>query len=458
MKNKMFLLLQDQSIEKYKQSLEIPNKILNEQNQLEKEIIAYRNEVTNEITSHNHDLNEKILLNKQRIQKINDSLGIYQDLNIDSKIISLKELQGSLEEDEIRISYHVSSDDGYGIYSNKDNGYVLFATKDNAELMEINELEALKNDVIALASSFQSPLYDKDAIDKQKQLSYAVYERLFPNDDIISPDDFLSFLPFDALQTSLEDNAYLIKESEISYASSHSFQNTLTEAVVDEPSLLAVAPVTFTDDVYAQLAYTTNKEEMVSVRRSYDSIYTPLTYSKSEIDGIANYYEGNVFSGTGATKAQFAASLSSASIVHLSTHAGVDKTNEKPWIAFRDERLTGDELYLMKNNASLVFLSACETNIGEIKKGEGVMSLARSFFSGGAQSVISTLWSIDDQSSSIIVKNFYKNLSKGKSKSASLREAKLAYLDNSSLSEKSPYYWGAFVLIGNDAGIPVKKN
>ena len=50
------------------------------------------------------------------------------------------------------------------------------------------------------------------------------------------------------------------------------------------------------------------------------------------------------------------------------------------------------------------------------------------------------------------------NLSKGKSKSASLRQAKLDYLENSSLSEKSPYYWSAFVLMGNDSAVSTTDN
>ena len=86
------------------------------------------------------------------------------------------------------------------------------------------------------------------------------------------------------------------------------------------------------------------------------------------------------------------------------------------------------------------------------------MSLTRSFFYGGAQSIISTLWTIDDKSTTTIVNDFYKNLADGKTKSTALREAKLSYLSNSTLSEKSPYYWAAFTLLGNDTPLPNNKS
>ena len=73
---------------------------------------------------------------------------------------------------------------------------------------------------------------------------------------------------------------------------------------------------------------------------------------------------------------------------------------------------------------TIFVLSACNTSLGNIKEGEGVFSLARGFFYSGANSVVSSLWNVNDKSTSQIISSFYENLEKGKSKSSALRLAK----------------------------------
>jgi CHAT domain-containing protein len=98
----------------------------------------------------------------------------------------------------------------------------------------------------------------------------------------------------------------------------------------------------------------------------------------------------------------------------------------------------------------LVTLSACQTGIGKLQKGEGMLSLARAFNYAGASSIITTLWKINDQSTSEIMASFYKNLSDGLSKKEALRQAKLTYLTtNDDPLLNHPYYWSGIVLTGN---------
>ena len=113
------------------------------------------------------------------------------------------------------------------------------------------------------------------------------------------------------------------------------------------------------------------------------------------------------------------------------------------------------DIYSMEKSANMVVLSACETSLGELIEGEGVMSLARGFFHSGANSVVSTQWKVNDKSSAEIVTTFYKQLKKGKSKSEALRNAKLAYLDKHSLTEASPYYWAPFVVLGDTSPMDI---
>ena len=112
----------------------------------------------------------------------------------------------------------------------------------------------------------------------------------------------------------------------------------------------------------------------------------------------------------------------------------------------------------MPLNADLAVLSACNTGFGVLRKGEGVMSIARAFTYAGVPATVTSLWSAPDRETSDIMVAFYKNLQKGLSRDAALRQAKLTFLDNASRSkEANPYFWAAFVPIGNMETIDVEK-
>lgn len=444
-KNKMLLLLQDLSIEKYRKKLEIPETIEQELKELKATIVTLEKKY---LDKKNLKTQEQLLLKQRRLKHINDSLGIYKNIpQLDVHISSLKQTQESLADDEVKISYHVSSDDGFGIYSNKNNGYVMYITQNQVQLLEIPQLDVLKSAIQDLLDSYKTPNTRFNDVKKQVALSHSIYNQLFPTEIfrqltakkklIISPDNFLSFLPFEALNMTSRQDSYLIKTSEIYYVPSHSFAQKKVKYITHKaPRFLAMAPIQFSDESLG-----------------------PLHYSKNEIETLKNYYKGTAIVNEQATKNEFFSQIeTNPFIIHLATHAGAKDEYDNPWIAFANEKMDTNELNLIKNDASLVFLSGCETNLGDIKTGEGVMSLARGFFYGGAQSVISSLWNIDDKSSSFIVDQFYKNLSKGKTKSAALHEAKLTYLNSSNLSEKSPHYWASLVLLGDHESISSYNN
>ena len=104
-------------------------------------------------------------------------------------------------------------------------------------------------------------------------------------------------------------------------------------------------------------------------------------------------------------------------------------------------------------NADLVTLSACDTGIGKVEGEEGITNLAEAFLVSGAKAVVASLWSADDTFTSALMKRFYTHLAQGEDKATALRDAKLDLLAKYG-AQVSPYYWGAFVLIG-DGGAPI---
>jgi hypothetical protein len=107
----------------------------------------------------------------------------------------------------------------------------------------------------------------------------------------------------------------------------------------------------------------------------------------------------------------------------------------------------------MRYNARMVVLSACRTGFGKLLKGEGVMSLARSFMYAGCPSIIMTLWEVSDRSGALLMKNFYRHLKRGMTKSEALRQAKLDFIVRADQLKAHPYFWSTYVAIGDTSPI-----
>jgi CHAT domain-containing protein len=111
-----------------------------------------------------------------------------------------------------------------------------------------------------------------------------------------------------------------------------------------------------------------------------------------------------------------------------------------------DGFLQAREIANLKLDAELVVLSACQTGKGRLENSEGVFGLPRMFFYAGARSIISSLWKINDKSTSEIMPEFYRHLAAGETKARSLR---LAKLDMMKSRFSHPFYWAAFILNGD---------
>lgn len=172
-------------------------------------------------------------------------------------------------------------------------------------------------------------------------------------------------------------------------------------------------------------------------------------------------YDAHSFYDRSATKENFISHVEEAKIIHLGTHAVMDnKEPLKSRLVFgipeggdKEKYLYAYEVYNMRLPSELTVLTACETGNGVIRPGEGVISVARAFSYAGCPSVVMSLWSIDDQTTSGIISSFYKYLKKGMPKSEALRHAKTDFLKGGNKTFFNPYYWSGLVLIGEDSPV-----
>jgi CHAT domain-containing protein len=147
--------------------------------------------------------------------------------------------------------------------------------------------------------------------------------------------------------------------------------------------------------------------------------------------------------------------LKNYDLIHFATHGIVDEENPDLSRIFlqndseaEDGNLFSGEIYNLHLNANLVTLSACQTGLGKISKGEGVIGLSRALVYAGAKNLVVSFWSVADESTSQLMTSFYQQLITTNSKpfTEALRDAKLEMIEHEKYA--SPFYWAPFVLIG----------
>jgi CHAT domain-containing protein/Tfp pilus assembly protein PilF len=182
-----------------------------------------------------------------------------------------------------------------------------------------------------------------------------------------------------------------------------------------------------------------------------------LIYAAEEVEALQRLLGGKAVIGKSAREASFVGEAAGFRILHLSTHGKADdRAGDQSFLAFSEIRdslenewLYVSEIYNLGLNADLVVLSACETGIGELKHGEGIISLARAFAYAGAKSIITTLWSVNDARTKDFMLLFYHNLKQGRSKDDALAQARADYFAAYPGLDAHPFFWAGFIAIGD---------
>ncbi|NOZ60255.1 MAG: CHAT domain-containing protein, partial [Calditrichaeota bacterium] len=300
---------------------------------------------------------------------------------------------------------------------------------------------------------------------------------------IIIPDDVLYYLPFEVLVTQIEkkkfdrkiifshyqNGHFLVEQYSMSYAPS---------ATVLEPDLLERRQRPENERLLAfgnpdfgratEMAIQKNGDQgsdlfSLLFRSSRGLIFSPLPKTEQEIKSIVKIIQPSVYYlEQDAKEETFKQEASKYSIIHLATHCIVDETQPMySRIVFAQDNdpsedgfLNTYEVFNLKLNAGLVNLSACETGLGKLSRGEGIIGLTHAFMYAGASSVLVSLWSVSE-STADLMKYFYLNLKSGMSKSQSLQQAKLKMIKTAGrfkngqrLSFANPFLWAPFVLVG----------
>lgn len=248
---------------------------------------------------------------------------------------------------------------------------------------------------------------------------------------IIVPDGILNFIPFDALLTEATSSTsytampFMVKNHRLAYNTSALFY-LHNKPYIFHNSALGVFPV-------------------------FEDSNQKLTHSVTEAESIDDEVNAKFLMYNAAKKQEVLEQALNYSILHLSTHANGGSFTIPAHIDFIDAKLYLNELYSLNLNNDLVVLSACETGVGMLQKGEGSMNLARGFKYAGVDNIIFSLWKINDLSTTQLMSSFYRHLSQTESAFRANHKSKLDYLNDSNISniKKSPYYWSAFVYYGD---------
>ena len=248
---------------------------------------------------------------------------------------------------------------------------------------------------------------------------------------LIIPHDSLHYLPFQALR---DHSAYLIERHALAFAPSAGVALRLaarSSAARQADGALVAFGNPGTDAAYA------------------------LPDAEKEVKLIGQLFPDNrVFVQAAASTRQFRAQAGTARILHVAAHAEVDVIDPlQSRILLAPEGadsgfMTARDVYgLDLDRVALVTLSACESGLGRIARGDEIMGFTRSFLSAGASSLLVSLWPVADDSTQLLMTTLYGALAKGETAGAAMQAAQLAVMRRPRFAH--PFFWAPFDLVGD---------
>ncbi|MEO9481847.1 MAG: CHAT domain-containing tetratricopeptide repeat protein [Ekhidna sp.] len=361
----------------------------------------------------------------------------YFKLKYDQSIASIESVQKHLTQNMAMLSYFLGDEELY----------IFIITQKGVKA----ERKSKGDDFDKLTSALRNAIKynSKSAFLKT---SKSLYSLLVPemsssiNELVILPDGVLGTLPFESFinpddeSDSYANADFLIKDYHISYDYSATLFN---ERHADEqqinPEILLIAPISFENNEVRMNALPGSAKEIEEIRYLF----------------MGSNCETKVQSGNDASEFNFKnENLGKYRFLHFATHGLVNESEPALSRIFlkpgsdEDGSLYTGEIYNLNIDADLVTLSACETGLGKVAKGEGIVGLSRALQYAGANNIIVSLWQVADASTAQMMIEFYKyNLNnEHHGYNTALRQAKLSLLNSEEYAR--PYFWAPFILVG----------
>ncbi|MDW8332319.1 MAG: CHAT domain-containing protein [Cyclobacteriaceae bacterium] len=375
------------------------------------------------------------------IQNLEKQYPDYFNLKFNTAAPSIGQLQQRLTSETAVVSYFIDD------HNNRRQLYVYVITPKRFSIVS----RALPADFDKLITAYRNSMYFLDReqfIEISRQLYRILLPRLSPqiNSLVILPAGRLSIIPFEALLTrgvtkqdiNYSELPYLNNRVAIRYEFSAGLilqkRNTSTRI----QSAVLCAPVNFPGmPELPVLPGTLNEikkiQELFSTNRVNTQLFTESQANENEFKNQP---------------------LQSYNIIHLATHGVVNEENPElsciylyPHSGVEDGSLYTGEIYNLHFNAQLVTLSACQTGLGKITRGEGVIGLSRALVYAGANNLLVSFWSVADESTAWFMTRFYQHALTGTSAQFA-RALQLTRKEMIQTAYAAPFYWAPFVLIG----------
>jgi CHAT domain-containing protein len=355
--------------------------------------------------------------------------------------MKLKEIQAQLASSEVVLEYVLD----------EPSSSVLVITATTVARVKLGSGSEIQRD----ASSYRREL---EAHETDVALSHKLFKELlgvipeyrYKADLIVVPDGQLHLLPFSTLS---DGDHYVVMTHNVSVSPSASVLAMLrnrSHAAADTPLQFAGVGASNISTEESWIATIFNNKSRGRA--------PTISHTEDEVRSVAHFFAGpaTILVGRDATKTRFQSlPLDQYRVLHLALHgyANTD-ASERSALLFEHQDNNADdgllhlsEIEALHLRASLVTLSACDTGVGPVNEID-VDNLGNAFIEAGAQSVVTSLWDVEDLTSARLMEAFYKRLNDGKPKTEALREAQLEIIK----AGLPPFYWGSVELLGDPSG------
>lgn len=335
---------------------------------------------------------------------------------------------------------------------------VMYISEDDVDVRQIGTRKEITDKVVAFLSHY-APGNDDPVATEYDAVAYDLFHTVLDasllkdvHNLIISADDVLGLIPFEALTVSLTADAddfgdlnYMLNQFAIRHVLNA--KNILDDRrILASNNVRSFVPNFRADQIETYYGHTRNSDGQ------------HLVGAIAEQEALSTYFPAEQYNTDVGERLFYEKTANPQRILHIASHAEMNDSFplfsklffERTDDSLYDNKVHVFELKNKKIDADLVILSACETGIGKIYNGEGIISLGTAFRYAGCSNMVTSLWKIPDQASGAIMSVFYEKLAARMPKYKALQQAKMSYIRNTTPELMHPYFWSGLLYFGDE--------